>query len=479
MADAYITRRGGGASDVVNAVVQECLAQTGTIDANTFVEFCGSLTASDPETLEFGNTPVASSDIWCIRDAVVYGEYVVVFMGFKGSGYAYGVLASSIKFSNGTATIINTIVVKESNSSVSSADMPIVGVAFPEKGQLVAYFLKTVQILYINNGYLSLGSKASIPSTADWEKQEELSILKVSSDKFIVSHGSNSYNAGRCCYCCTITSQNTITVGTKYQITSYYASSGPMVNLGNNLFGIFITTGTKASDLSITGYTLSFDSDGTITQVSSQKLQGIVGVSQLYVRLYAVTLIENKKFAITFSDSLYTNKQPIFGVVVFEFDSSNNVFNAGKITLVDDYFQSSSNSANNHYVNIAKIKNNRILMSYPVQNRQLGSFTVFGFNCIEGYISGLTIRFSEPLLLEFYINQTDRGAAVAFENKFIIFGQNVTNYTGSSMTSKINSFIVVTPSELKIKKAEASIDGLLQSTATTTFKGKVAMLGGE
>ena len=39
MSVGVINRGGGGSTDIVNGVIKEYLTQTGTVDANTFVEF--------------------------------------------------------------------------------------------------------------------------------------------------------------------------------------------------------------------------------------------------------------------------------------------------------------------------------------------------------------------------------------------------------------------------------------------------------
>ena len=130
---------------------------------------------------------------------------------------------------------------------------------------------------------------------------------------------------------------------------------------------------------------------------------------------------------------------------------------------------------------VQKINEHRFIgfFSNPLgKTKYIDSAPIYLF---EIYISNSGIHFSEPMLLENIYDEYSHRLAHPYclcGNKLLYISQATKNSSGGGATSGKCIITLLQPSPTQIKPSEVAIDGLLQSTATTTKVGKVALLKG-
>ena len=482
MADAYITRRGGGAANVVNGIIEEYLAQANTINANTFVEFCGSLTISDAISWD---TISNSASNFSLEGAVQYNdEYVVVFCAYKvNNNLAHH--AVSLKISGNTATVVNYVTYINSASSTVQVE----AVAIPESRKILLNWAEKLYLLGMSsNGNVSLLTTTGT-SVVSLTKKRPIYMIKLSSGLFVTAYVNGDSTSTPISLHAIKLSDNTITVGEAYTMDTpqYYMYSYPIVALGTNKFGLFnsdrvsYSGSTSNKNTNFRAFVFAVNSDLTISQLNFQQNLFKTNTIDNGFLLNVVPIKPNKKFVAlignTGSDSIASAAAVAdYLAAVIEFDNDTNSFSAGFFVKMDL----------NPPVGFSYAKAAILFRIEPINEQR---FVVQGFasalaglpdyrytQLIEGYVSGKNLHFSEPLVTQESVNMAYNVCFVKCGSKLISFGGEKIN---SSTAYSPKYLYIISPSETKIRKANFAIDGITQTTATTTVKGKVAVLKGD
>lgn len=479
----------GGAANVVNSIIEEYLAQAKTINANAFVEFCGSLTISDPITYDIPN----SSENFYIEGAVQYNdEYVVLFCNYQIEYSNKPHVAVSVKVSENTATVVNYVAYKERTTAVNVA---IQAVSIAESNKILVNWGTELFLLSMSSeGFVTFLTSIIVPdiSTAITSSLP-IRIIKLSSNLFIVGYVNSNLDQFKC-YAVKLTGES-LSTGTICDTGTFalnLAFTPLLFSLGSNKFGIMYTdvkevtsSGTDSGFGTIfKNYVFSVDSSLQISQVNYQQDLFRTNSIDRQALLDIKPLKGHEKFVVLAAcGSIYRTVSSMSSIsvadliaAVIEFDNDRNTFSVGFFTKIDSYparWMYGSNNVNTKIqYKIVPINAQRIIV--------INYYTLASVNprqtavqLIEGYISGRSIHFSEPLLTQAVRIGEQNLCFVKCGENLVYFGKSVIN---NVLTDK--QMFLITPSPTQIKPSEVTIDGLLQSTATTTKAGKVALLKG-
>lgn len=474
---------GGGAVNIVNGVVEEYLAQTGMISAGSFVEFCGSLTISD--AISWDTISNSASD-FALEGAVQYNdEYVVVFCTYN-INYKLAHHAVSIKISGNTATVVNYVTYIESASSTVQVE----AVAIPESGKIL---LNRAEKLYLlgmsSNGNVSLLTTTGT-SVVSLTVKRPIYMIKLSSELFVTAYVNGDSTSTPISLHAIKLSGNTITVGEAYTMDTpqYYMYSYPIVALGTNKFGLFnpdrvsYSGSTSDKNANFRAFVFAVNSDLTISQLNFQQNLFKTNTIDNGFLLNVVPIKPNKKFVAlignTGSDS-FASAAAIadYLAAVIEFDNATNSFSTGFFAKMD------------LTPPVGFISYTRARIGFRIEPINEQRFVVQGFagaltatpdyrytQLIEGYVSGKNIHFSEALVTQELVSTAISVCFVKCGSKLISFGGKKISSTSAYSPKYL---YIISPSETKIRKANFAIDGITQTKATTTAKGKVAILKGD
>lgn len=482
MAKGWTNSSCDGAANVVNGIIEEYLAQTGSINANTFVEFCGSLTISDAISWD---TISNSASNFALEGAVQYNdEYVVVFCTYNVN-YKLAHHAVSIRISGNTATVVNYVTyINSANSTVQ-----VEAVAIPESGKIL---LNRAEKLYLlgmsSNGNVSLLT-ATGTSVVSLTVKRPIYMIKLSSELFVTAYVNGDNTSTPISLHAIKLSGNTITVGEAYTMDTpqYYMYSYPIVALGTNKFGLFnpdrvsYSGSGSSKNTNFRAFVFAVNSDLTISQTNFQQNLFKTNTIDNGFLLNVVPIKPNKKFVAlignTGSDSIASAVAVAdYLAAVIEFDNDTNSFSAGFFVKMDL----------NPPVGFNYVKAAILFRIEPINEQR---FVIQGFagsitnnqdyrytQLIEGYVSGKNIHFSESLV-------TQESVSTAYNVCFVKCGSKLISFGGIKISSSSayspKYLYIITPSETKIRKANFAIDGITQTTTTTTAKGKVAVLKGD
>ena len=467
----------GGAANVVNGIIEEYLAQTGSINANTFVEFCGSLTISNAISWD---TISNSASNFELEGAVQYNdEYVVVFCTYNVN-YKLAHHAVSIKISGNTAIVVNYVTYIESSNN----KVQVEAVAIPESGKIL---LNRAEKLYLlgmsSNGNVSLLT-ATGTSVVSLTVKRPIYMIKLSSELFVTAYSNGDSTSTPISLHAIKLSGNTITVGKAYTMDTpqYYMYSYPIVALGANKFGLFNSdrVSENSKNTNFRAFVFAVNSDLTISQLNFQQNLFKTNTIDNGFLLNVVPIKPNKKFVAlignTDSYSASTVTLADYLAAIIEFDNDTNSFSAGFFVKMDL----------NPPVGFSYARAAILFRIEPINEQR---FVIQGFagsitgnqdirytQLIEGYVSGKNIHFSEPLVTQESVSTNSNVCFVKCGSKLISFG-GIKISSPSAYSPKY--LYIITPSETKIRKANFAIDGITQTTATTTAKGKVAILKGD
>lgn len=467
----------GGAANVVNGIIEEYLAQTGSINANTFVEFCGSLTISNAISWD---TISNSASNFELEGAVQYNdEYVVVFCTYNVN-YKLAHHAVSIKISGNTAIVVNYVTYIESSNN----KVQVEAVAIPESGKIL---LNRAEKLYLlgmsSNGNVSLLT-ATGTSVVSLTVKRPIYMIKLSSELFVTAYSNGDSTSTPISLHAIKLSGNTITVGKAYTMDTpqYYMYSYPIVALGANKFGLFNSdrVSENSKNTNFRAFVFAVNSDLTISQLNFQQNLFKTNTIDNGFLLNVVPIKPNKKFVAlignTDSYSASTVTLADYLAAIIEFDNDTNSFSAGFFVKMDL----------NPPVGFSYARAAILFRIEPINEQR---FVIQGFagsitgnqdirytQLIEGYVSGKNIHFSEPLVTQESVSTNSNVCFVKCGSKLISFGGKKIS-SPSAYSPKY--LYIITPSETKIRKANFAIDGITQTTATTTAKGKVAILKGD
>ena len=472
----------GGAANVVNGIIEEYLAQTGSINANTFVEFCGSLTISNAISWD---TISNSASNFALEGAVQYNdEYVVVFCAYNvNNNLAHH--AVSLKISGNTATVFKYVTyINSANNKVQ-----VEAVAIPESGKIL---LNRAEKLYLlgmsSNGNVSLLTTTGT-SVVSLTVKRPIYMIKLSSELFVTAYVNGDSTSTPISLHAIKISGNTITVGKAYTMNTpqYYMYSYPIVALGTNKFGLFnpdrvsYSGSTSNENTNFRAFVFAVNSDLTISQINFQQNLFKTNTIDNGFLLNVVPIKPNKKFValIGNTNSGNTGKAATLAdylAAIIEFDNDTNSFSAGFFVKMDL----------NPPVGFAYARAAILFRIEPINEQR---FVIQGFagsitgnqdirytQLIEGYVSGKNIHFSEPLVTQESVSTNSNVCFVKCGSKLISFG-GIKISSSSAYSPKY--LYIINPSETKIRKANFAIDGITQTTATTTVKSKVAILKGD
>ena len=470
---------GGGAANFVNGIIEEYLAQAGSINANTFVEFCGSLTISDAISWD---TISNSASNFALEGAVQYNdEYVVVFCTYNVN-YKVAHHAVSIKISGNTAIVVNYVTYIESSDN----KVQVEAVAIPESGKILLNWAEKLYLLGMSsNGNVSLLTTTGT-SVVSFTKKRPIYMIKLSSELFVTAYVNGDNTSTPIRLHAIKLSGNTITVGEAYTMDApqYYMYSYPIVALGANKFGLFNSDragSTSNKNTNFRAFVFAVNSNLTISQLNFQQNLFKTNTIDNGFLLNVVPIKPNKKFVALIGNtgSDFTASAAAVAdylAAVIEFDNDTNSFSAGFFVKMDL----------NPPVGFTYAEAAILFRIEPINEQR---FVVQGFaraltgnpdyrytQLIEGYVSGKNIHFSEPLVTQESVNTYSNVCFVKCGSKLISFG-GIKISSPSAYSPKY--LYIITPSETKIRKANFAIDGITQTTATTTAKGKVAVLKGD
>ena len=492
MGTALKVNRGGGAANVVNSIIEEYLAQTNTINANTFVEFCGSATQLSSTDITNNPTTNRFRAISCYAIAINETYAVLLFSNRDyDADYSYG-YAISIKLSNNTVSVVTTI--KINNYGFDSANWTeICGakvedtsyiVATAHSGGTYSVILLLFSIDY-STGVLSYVSKTDVPAMGSGSAPK---ITALGQGNFLLSSIMTGSNAVCDYVVFSVSSAGVVTIkqNTAYRI-NWNTNQLPK---NNGVIGVvspskvILVSATNISKNIVSTYVSVYNiaDNGTITEDTSTRIPLIPNNENIVSRLYSSTeIVKEKEFLV--SIQLETFKQSgttggttaLWGFMRVLYDNSSQKLIVSKISCLN-YCVS-----HNIIGDVQKINEHRFIGFFSnswVKTEYVECSPIYLF---EIYISNSGIHFSEPMLLENIYDEYDRRLShphCLCGNKLLYISQATKNSSGGGATSGKCIITLLQLSPTQIKPSEVAIDGLLQSTATTTKAGKVALLKG-
>lgn len=480
--------RGGG--QIVNSIIEEYLAQTDTINANTFVEFCGSSTQLNSTDITNNPNTHTFRQIACY--AIGINEtYAVLFFSNRDndSNYTYG-YAISIKLSNNTVSVVTTI--KLNNLDIafdSGAWSRIFGakvegtsyiIASTESNSNVDVILLLFSIDY-STGVLSYISKTNVTPMSSGSDPK---ILALGQGNFLLESGIDpqfNYIVFSVSAVGTITLKQDKVYSINYQLQGIMPSTGMIGAISPSK--VILTSVTKTNKNIVSTYISVYNiaNNGTITEDTSTRVPLILNNENSIQKLKSSTeIVKGKDFLVSMQLEIFKqysttgNSTAIWGFMKVSYNASNQKLVVSKISCpsycVSKYVMGVVQKINSH--RFIGFFGDPINITAYVQ-----SVPVYAF---EIYVSNSGIHFSEPMLLEnIYEEYTHvpSHSCCLCGDKLLYISQVVKGSSGGGTSGKC----IVTPLQLsptQIKPSEVAIDGLLQSISTTTKAGKVALLKG-
>lgn len=495
MGEALLVRRGGGVSNVVNSIIEEYLAQTGSINANTFVEFCGSTIQLNSTDITNNPTTNTFRAISCYAIAI-NETYAVLLLSNRDydANYTYG-YAISIKLTDNTVSVVTTI--KINNYGFDEVNWTeICGAKVEDTNYIVAttHSRGTYSVILLlfsidySTGVLSYVSKTNVSAMGNVGDDSKITAL--GQGNFLLSSIANCNSTNvRCDYVVfSVSSTGVVTIkqNTSYPIKWYVAGQFPN---NNGVIGVvspskvILASATKLSDNLISAYVSVYNiaDNGTITEDISTRIPLIPNNENIASRLYSSTeIVKEKEFLV--SIQLETFKQSgttegttaLWGFMRILYDNSSQKLVISKISCLNYYVN------RNTIGDVQKINEHRFIGFFgnPLdKTKYVVSNSIYLF---EIYVSNSGIHFSEPVLLENIYDEYSHKVSHPYclcGNKLLYISQATKNSDGGATSGKC-IITLLQPSPTQIKPSEVAIDGLLQSTATTTKAGKVALLKG-
>lgn len=494
MAKGWTNSSCGGAANVVNGIIEEYLAQTGSINANTFVEFCGSTTQLNSTDITNNPTTNTFRGVACYAIAINETYAVLLFSNReRGADYTYG-YAISIKLSNNTVSVVTTIKINKYGFDATNLT-EICGAKVEDTSYIVAttHSKGTYSVILLlfsidySTGVLSYVSKTDVSAMKAGDAPK---ITALGQGNFLLSsianYGDTSVRCDYVVFSVSSTGVVTIKQNTSYHINWYVAGQIPK---NNGIIGVvspskvILASATKLSNNLASTYVSVYNiaDNGTITEDTSTRIPLIPNNENIASRLYSSTeIVKEKEFLV--SIQLETFEQhgstggttALWGFMRVLYDNSSQKLVVSKISCLDYCV--------NHDImgDVQKINEHRFIgfFSNPLgKTKHVESAPIYLF---EIYISNSGIHFSEPMLLENIYDEYSRQLSHPYclcGNKLLYISQATKNSDGGATSGKC-IITLLQPSPTQIKPSEVAIDGLLQSIATTTNTGKVALLKG-
>ena len=415
---------GGGGSDVANGIIESFKATSGTIDANTFVEFVNNTTAGTDTQL----STLTNSYTYAYATTLSINS---VFVTFYASSTLYGVVCT---ISGTTITAGDCTQLSASNTQYAAS------VALSSTKVFVAYG-GTSNRLYgmvctISGTTITAGTGTELSTTTD--SCNYVSAVLIGSGKVFIAHRNGGYVSGMIC---TI-SGTTVTSGGDSLVSSISGSweniSATALNNdkvfvahrgGSYLYGVVCT---------ISGTTLTA---GTDTQLSI--------LTNSYTNMTATMLEGDKVFIAHRGKDLY-----LYGIVC---TISGTTITAGTDTLLTDIPDSYINST-------IFLDANKVFIAH----RNTGNSYMYGMVCI---FSGTSIIIGPDIKIgainTIHTNTSRVFATLIDTNKVFAAHRGGNSYLYG---------VVYTIPPLTIAASKTKVNGLVKTTCTSDEEGQVWVL---
>lgn len=175
---------GGGSNKVVNGIIEQYLAETETIEANTFVEFVKKQYTKDIDTTLLSE----NSDMRYFSVALLNNNKI--FISYHLSNNLYGAICTF----NGDTVVKGTSVLLISGSSSSWNESLVV--ALDENTIFIlnnrSYY--SGMICTINGDLIDVGTNTVLYNKKNWEIRDSNILLKLNQNKVFFIHPSDSTN---------------------------------------------------------------------------------------------------------------------------------------------------------------------------------------------------------------------------------------------------------------------------------------------
>ena len=294
---------GGGSADVVNGIIEYYKANSGTISANTFVEF---INGSLKESISTGNQVELTSGTSAGNASAVLINTDKVFVAYRNGNYLYGVVCTISGTTITVGTDIQLSTINYAYDYVSAVDLGtdkvfiahrngsyLYGVVCTISGTTITvgtdtqlstssssyFYISAVALgtdkvfvahqVSLSPGYRLYGVVCTISgttitvgtdtqlSTNTTNSNAYISATSVASNVVLVAHGIQPYLYG---VVCTI-SGTTITVGTDTQLSTKLGTAGHISAVALGLSTAFIYAGGQSVVCTISGTTITVETE--------------------------------------------------------------------------------------------------------------------------------------------------------------------------------------------------------------------------
>lgn len=486
MGEALLTRRGGsgGSGEIINGIIEEYYAATEDINANTFVEFVGNPEYSDATT-EFSFTNYYS------YDAVVVNENTVLMVICRYDSSAItSVSGVVITIQDGTATF-------STEQTLYTYSTTYAGVAFIRVEELSSegYYLVVLAgtggnyasdqsweyiVVRYNAGTLSAGSRQHIPVGRDvsyslsMKKVAEGTILMVGGlgskvqGAFMTQNDSNKF----------LVTYKGQTFHTVYNWTQYYQYAFKFELLPGNKLFFLIPYAESSLSYNCRIHIYSYDLNNKAFTLVTNSLVGPEDSSVYWSFLGSYNLIKlsDTKFFVSFT-ALYSTRSSTYQRLsttcyILNFNKELDTFyiSNSQILTIDGTVPGPGGYYGldqQDFIKFTKVFDNLILCLKVIGVRQ--SFTwraslihIVGSNMYE--LDSITL----PTNYTASASYANRSRLLTLDTSRCLLLNYYKAYAVKAKTLKVP--------DLKLEQSNNYIAGLLTSKATTTKKGKVAIL---
>ena len=423
-----ITAIPSGGGDIVNGIISRFKATSGTVDANTFVEFVNTITPGTDTSL------VATSNAYYNISAVLVDDNKV-FIAHRSGNYLYGIICtiSGSTITPGTDTQLSTATDSYQDNSPVLVDTNKIFIAHRGAN-------------YHLNGLLCTISDTSITVDADIELSstsmsfQYASAVRLDTNKVFISYKNGNYLDGMVC---TI-SGTTITPGSSTRLiatSNVYKNASAVLVDANKVF--VLHTGASNNDNYLNGVVCTISgttiTPGTDTQIATGTYAAIDN---------SLALVETNKVFIIYRSGDYLN-----GVVCTI--SGTTITPGGDTQLTTTAGSYDDNS-------LALVEPNRFFIVHEISNY------LYGMVCT---ISGTTITAGTDTRL------TSSSSSITDYAKVVRVGTDKV-FIAHRGTSNYLYGMVCTAPEITVQAATSqfSVGGITKTACTGATEGEVWVL---
>lgn len=490
MGTALKVNRGGGASEIANGIIKEYLSQTESISANTFVEFCGGATQLDSVNIK-SQLYTSTYDGYC-NAVAIDDTHAVLFFNNSSSASSFYYAISLLLTDTGVSVInflnLNNVFTGVQNQT-SIYGVKVTNTNYIVAARILSNYQINIGLFFVDptSGIIAFVSQTTVTYTMTGLSQPTVTILELSPGKFLLEVYNNSTQF--CYLVFKVSNQGVVSfdsskVFTLVSTVNQGSTSTRILGAINGSKVILISTIQQSTNLGVATLSVfNIADDNTITEDTTTRIPLTLGdMNTTSTVIRTITLKEGKEFLILFISSntyqIGTTGVPsaLYNLIKVTYDSESNSIKVSKTIHTLNFAGQTEVATYATKGKLQKIDENRvaIFMRYAIQPYS----DAYPIYYCEAYISGDSIHFSEPMLLDNLYDRQNAKNYCLCGRKLLLVTQDILNTT---MTVTISQCIITTLqlSDTKIKTSESAIDGVLQSIATTTKKGKVSILKGD